>query len=488
MEKINIRGATDILSREEKSAIHNAALALLEDPGFRVENAELLNLFEGFGATVNHAEQRVCFPRKLVETFISDACPQARYEDGMECSCCFPDPTRPERCGGIEATAGTYPHLWMDVDGNVGLHNVQSVVDATRLADALPGYDRLGVMGSPSDRPAAVGPLYMRLYAWKHAVNKLSNSGEVRSFSLIPYIVEMGRIMADYKKCSLRRYAFAEVELIPPWQFRREEAEIFVKFWKQGLLCGISSMISAGGTGPVTLAGVIAMIVAESLFISMIYRLCYGWRNIYIQCNSGILDMRTGIFPFGRPERGLLSLAAGSMAKHYHALLWASAISVDAKKPSTEAGYQAMLNVMSSLFAGSLGLECFGLLSSAEYNSAEQLVLDSEMLCAVKRMVRGLEVNEETLALGVIREVGAGGIFTDHDHTVKHFRNEIWDPSLFSRIGYNAWKETEQKIDVDFAREKARQILRDHHPCGIDQETEQALLAVVHRAEKELLA
>jgi len=138
--------------------------------------------------------------------------------------------------------------------------------------------------------------------------------------------------------------------------------------------------------------------------------------------------------------------------------------------------------------AGTLGLECYGLVSNAEANSPVQLVVDDEYLGAIKRFCAGFEVNEETLAWDLLRQRGIGGNFLDAEHTARHFRREHWQPALFSREPLNAWLAGERKLAADLAREKAEAILRDHHPQGMDEETEQALVQVIRQAERELLA
>ena len=198
--------------------------------------------------------------------------------------------------------------------------------------------------------------------------------------------------------------------------------------------------------------------------------------------------MRRGWFPFGRPERGLAILAVGQMAQHYRAAFWGSAIYNDAKDVGIEAGMQAAFNSIPAIMAGSLGLECFGLTSGAEASSPIQLVIDNEFCGALKRYARGFEVNEETLAFDLIKEVGPGGAFTDQMHTVEHFRTEHWEPAIFAREGLNAWREGDKKVAIDYAREICEKVFAEYHPENITDEVEKQLLDVIKRAENDLLA
>ena len=447
----------------------------------------LLGLFAEYGAEVDREGQVVRFPRAWMEQFLSEAADGFDDDDSLIVSCTLPYGKRREYAGGMEATAGTYPQYLLDFDGQYKPHTLQTAGDLTRLADALPHFDRLGVMGSPADVPPLLGPLYMRLVAWRHAANKLSGCGEVRDVRLIPYLLEMGSIFAGSKGEPTTRYTFAEVELLSPLRFGSVEAEVFVRFWQAGYKAGVGFMPIAGASAPATLAGTLTIMLAESLFVSVLYRPCYGLRKLYLQANASVLDMRSGFFPFGRPERGMLALALGQMARYYRAALWASAVHCDSKGVDVEGGYQASFDALPAIMAGTSGLECYGIVSGAEANSPVQLVVDHEYVGALKRMTAGFAVDEETLAWELIRERGIGGTFLDAEHTARHFRREHWQPELFSREPLNAWLVGERKVAADHGRDRAQAILAEHHPRGMDEATEKALLRVIAEAQEDLL-
>jgi trimethylamine---corrinoid protein Co-methyltransferase len=484
---MQVWNSAEVMSQTEVLAIHDQALRILAELGVRVEHPALLDLLADLGARVDRAAQVVRLPQPWMETFLLAASDDYDNDDSLSVGCTLPWGKRREYSGGIETTAGSYPQFYLDLEGQFRPHTQQTVADMTRLADALPTINRLGVMGVPSDVPALTGPLYMRLLAWKHAQNKLSGCGEVRDVRLIPYILEMGRIFADYKQEPLWQHTFAEVELLTPLRFGSVEAEIFVQFWQAGLKAGVGFMPIAGASTPITLAATVAQAVAESLFISVLYRACYGLKKLYLQTNSSILDMRAGMVPFGRPERTLIMLAVGQMARFYRAALWASAIHNDSKAVDIEAGYGASFNAIPAIMAGTIGLECYGMVSSGDANSALQLATDAEYLGGVKRLVRGFAVEEETLAWETVAERGIGGNFMDAPHTAAHFRSEHWQPSLLSRESLQGWLGGEEKLMVDRAREQVETIWAEHHPAGMDEATEAALRAVIQKAERELL-
>ncbi len=484
---IQVWNCAEVLTPSEVQLLHDPTLRILAEVGVHVGHPVLLDLFAEHGAVVDREAQAVRFPRAWMEQFLSEASDEFDDDDSLIVSCTLPYGKRREYAGGMEATAGTYPQYLLDFDGQYKPHTLQTAGDLTRLADALPHFDRLGVMGSPADVPALLGPLYMRLVAWRHAEKKFSGCGEVRDVRLIPYLMERGSIFAAAQGEPVTRYTFAEVELLSPLRFGSVEAEIFVQFWQAGYKAGVRFMPIAGASAPATLAGTLTIMLAESLFVSVLYRLCYGLRKLYLQANAAVMDMRTGFFPFGRPERGMLALALGQMARHYGAALWASAVDSDSKGVDVECGYQASFDAIPALMAGTLGLECYGIVSGAEANSPVQLMVDNEYVGALKRMAAGFAVNEETLAWDLIRERGIGGNFLDAEHTARHFRGEHWQPALFSREPLNAWLGGERKLVADRARDQAQAILSEYHPRDMDEDTEKALLQVIGEAQRDLL-
>jgi trimethylamine:corrinoid methyltransferase-like protein len=477
----------DVLTDKEVQTIHSSAVRILSETGILVQNETLLNLLAESGATIDKENQRARFSEKYIEDFLKGSSVEFDDVDGLEVSCDLPSGNRKIYSNGVECVAGTYPQNFLAFDGEFHPHTVETVIKMTRLGDYLGNFDRLGVMGVPCDVNATLSPLHMRLLAWRHAEKTISGCGETHNPALIPYIIEMGEIMADHKKKSLRRYIFTEVEMISPLRFAEEETKLFVEMWQRGYLCSIGFMHSAGGSAPTTLASVVSLSIAESLFVNFLYRLCYGLKKVYIRCNSSVMDMRRGWFPFGRPERGLVTMAAGQMARYYDAAFFGSAIYNDAKDLGIEGGLHASFNCVPAIMAGTLGLECFGVLSGTEASSPLQLVIDNEFCGALKHYARGFAVNEDTLATELINEVGPGGVFTDQMHTVEHFRTEHWQPTIFARESLNAWLAGDHKTAVERARDICDQVFNDYHPRGMSEDVEQQMKDIIKRAEKDLL-
>ena len=484
---MRIRGCAEVLSDAEVQAIHDATLTVLEQVGAEVECPELLGMLGDHGVEVDLAAKRARLKRPWMEAFLDASSDDYDERPGLQSSCLLPDGQRAAYSNGVECTAGAYPQMYLDVDGDLREHTMETVAVMTRLGDALPNIDRMGVMGVPSDMPGKLQPMWMRMNAWRYAAQTRCGCGEVHHPELIPYIIEMCELWADAKGLDPHVVTFAETEMVSPLRLRRNEATIVHEFWKRGYLAGIGSMPAAGASAPATLAGTLVVALAETLFVNAVYRILFGLKKLWLQINASILDMRRGMMPLGRPERGLLSLAMGQMARHYRAGVWTSGIYNDAKAPSPESGYQAAAVMVPAIMAGSLAAETFGLLSSGEIGSPVQLVLDDEFAGMLKRLVRGMVVDDETLDVADIVRLGPGGFFTDTDHTAKHFRSEYWEPTLFSQEALNAWLSTPDRTHaLERAQEKARHLMATHQPDNMDDDTRRRLEAIIDRAAKEL--
>ena len=119
--------------------------------------------------------------------------------------------------------------------------------------------------------------------------------------------------------------------------------------------------------------------------------------------------------------------------------------------------------------------------------SYEQCVIDNEILGAAFRIVKGVEVNKDTIALDVIKEIGPGGNFLTHDHTLKNFRQVRWFPELTNREKWGNWKTKGAKDMRQRANEEARRILKEYHPRHLSPKLCEELDKFAKEAQERVL-
>jgi trimethylamine--corrinoid protein Co-methyltransferase len=208
--------------------------------------------------------------------------------------------------------------------------------------------------------------------------------------------------------------------------------------------------------------------------------------NVFVGNHPGYMDMRTGNWSDGSPEHALLALGGHELLGYYgihlighHPVM----MSLD-KTIGVQAAIEKSLLAMLWGLMGATGICCCGSMLYAY--SLAQMVIDNEMAGMVNRILEGFEINEETTAYDVIREVGVGGVYLNHPHTAKTAREAYWAPQIFDRHNLEEWRSLGEKSAIDLAREKAREILAQHHPHPLSEDTVKAMDELLLEARSEL--
>jgi len=460
--------ALQVLTDDEIARIHVAALTILSRTGMAVENDELCAILAEHGGEVDRDTQRVRFPEALVERFIDES-------DKID-----PSEIRPS----IDGQAGIYQGPYLEPKTNKMLPFTDELLAGyVKLAHVLDGVTGIHMQNYPVAAARPTEPLELRIFAWKYGAHDV---GSIQRTELCPYLIEMYEIRAETEGKSLAEVYRGEAFMISPLRLPAHEADQVMFFHSRGLRVNLGSMITLGGTGPVTLAGSVALNLAEQLAKGFIARALYGGRQWGLGLSIAPLDMRTTMQPYGRPEMLLANLATMQLARHYRVGGGVHSGLTDAKLPSNEASAQKLLTALPCALAGWGNIEP-GLLSIDEVFSPIQMVIDAETVRAVRHVIRGFDVNDETLAVDLIDEIGPGGFFTASEHTAAHFRQEQWQPLVWSREMLQHWLAGERRLDVDNAYDVWQDAMAQPDPDpGITPETEARLQEIVRRAAARL--
>jgi trimethylamine---corrinoid protein Co-methyltransferase len=246
-----------------------------------------------------------------------------------------------------------------------------------------------------------------------------------------------------------------------------------------GLPVGFMTMASAGSTAPATLAGTLVTGNAEVISALALIQLAYPGAPVFYAAAQTATDMRTGAYTGGGPEDFLFGAASNSLADFYQVPLSMGSFATGAKEPDWQAGIDNSLStfmasaVMSDMLLGA------GLLYGSRIWSYEQLLMDCEIFNIVRMMMSGIPVDEDTLALETIGNVGPGGHFLAQKHTRKHMR-ELWSPRLIDRRPYDDW-EKQREGPRQAARKKAQEILASTQPALMDPALEAELDQMIIR-------
>lgn len=452
------------LSPAEENTIHANVLRLIDRVGLQVENEALLERLAAHGGRVERATQRVTYAPAVVEDFIATA-----------------ERAPGEAAPRVTGTVGIYYGHYLDPrSGGFQPMTAGRLAEYVQVARALPHIDNIGLLGCPLQGvPAALEPLYERYWAWRLGIQPY---GSLHRLELCPWILEMCQTHAAKLGQPLPEVFSGGVYLVPPLKLGYQEAEQVLWFLERGLRVHVGAGMPTGGaTAPVTLAGMVTLALAEGLLLGLLNRALYGERRWGIWMSVTAMDPRTAMRPYGRPDMALANLMGAQMAQRYGAELGGHAGLTDAMVPSQQAAAQRLLSALPLLLATGRCAIYAGLLAVDEVFSPVQMVLDDELISALRRFGGEYEVSDDAIAAGLVAEVGPGGSFAGEPHTAAWFRRELWEPALWERKGFAAWHASDGRTDEERARERVLEVLAGPAP--------ESALAEEHDAElRRLLA
>lgn len=470
-----------ILSNDDIKAIHETSLVVLQDVGVQVPHTDVLQALADAGAKVDFSRQIVSIPESLVVQSLNQA--------GKKYILYGRDRTKTARFGYgdfvLPSSAGQF--VWIE-EGAGKRRNATSedFMRAIIVGDALEHIDVVGGLALPSDVPSAIRDVYMTAELVKTTTKPshvfITNGETFR------YILEIYEAVTGGKD-EHRKYPMLAgfVEPISPLRFDRSGLDILVECAREGLPIYFGPMVQAAATGPATLAGTIVVENTEILAAIVIAQVLNPGLPVGYGGSCHTMDLRTMMISFGAPEQALFAVAMAQIPQFYGLPVLFNAGLTDSKRVDAQAGLEKGMTMLIGALAGIETFAHMGICGADQGASLEQLIIDNEMAAYVKRILRGITVNEETLALEVIKRVGIGGNFLTDDHTLDHFREELWAPHGFDRQNWDTWKASGAKSMVEWAQERKKEILSSHEPKPIDPSLALEIDKIVAAAKKKLV-
>lgn len=277
------------------------------------------------------------------------------------------------------------------------------------------------------------------------------------------------------------------MEPISPLQLPKDGLDIVKKFAQAGQPVSIGPMAMTSGTAPATLAGTLAQENAEILAGVVVTQLFSPGAAVTYGGIPHIMDPRTSICSFGSPEQALMGVGMVQVARFYGFPVYINVGLTDSKVPDAQAGAEKGTSMLLGALAGADMFGHCGICGTDHGGSLIWLMMDSELMAYVKRIVRGFEVNDETLATGVVNTVGPKGNFLAEEHTAKHFRNELWlSGPAWTRQSWDGWENEGSKSMAERMVSEINNILATHKPEPIDGDLAKEVDQIVESAKREL--
>jgi len=464
-----VGGQYQPLTSEQIERIHRASLAVLEQAGVHVENVEALGLYRQGGARVDG--NRVYISPAMVERALKGV-PSRVLLAGR-------DPNQDVMLEGKRVYAGTggSPTMVLDPGADtVRPGTLKDLADLARLADALEYCDFIVIPLYPTDVREADVPAN-RFYAClrnsaKHVM------GGVDSVEGAQDVIEMGALIAGDEDALRERPIISAITswMVSPLHLDTGVTDILIEWCKHGLPVALSSAPMAGSTSPVTLAGTLTQLNAEQLSGIVLTQLVRPGTPVLAGYIPGVADMRTGGYLGGAVEFGMMQAAAAQLAHFYQVPIYCSGGMTDSKLPDAQAGYEKMATFLLAAMAGANYIHhAMGMVTNMSAASLEQAVVDDEIVGMAMRVLRGVEVTENSIALEAIRRVGPGGHYLMDPHTMKSMRSEFFYPPMADRQNRASWEEAGKKDTRVRAVAWAEKLLQTHQPFELPAEVNAAI-------------
>ncbi len=467
------------LSPDDIERIDHASIRILERTGVEIPHDEMRARFEQAGAQVDAASNRVRIPEKLVRECVEKAGKTfAIYGRDRERAAEFGVGRRNYNSIAGEAS-------WIEKDGKRRYATLDDVIEAAKLGEMLPGLTIVGAMADPEEIPPAYRCVEVAAAQLRHTTKPITFWFHDRASAR--YVIELFSAVAGSEdEARERPFGYPFLEPISPLRFPRDGIDLLFETARVPLPVPIGPMAQVGLTAPCTLAGTMAVENAEILAGVCVTQLIRPGTPV---CYGGIphaFDMRTTQLVFAGPEQALMGASLTQMGKHYGLPVYINVGLTDSKVPDAQAG----LEIGVTLALGALaGADIFGHLGIAGVDQAsdlDMLVVQHEAIGYVERIMRGVGVDDERLAVDLVDELGPGGTFIDQMHTVRHMRNELWQPRLLDRLFWAPWEEGGRSDMFARAREYREELMRAYEPCPLPDDTEREVEKVLRSARKHL--
>jgi trimethylamine--corrinoid protein Co-methyltransferase len=474
--KTGIRRGTPVfcpLSESQVEAIHQATLEVLSRTGVTVSHPTAQTLLRDHGCTVDTANNRVRFPAELVTQCI-DLCP-SHYRVRAR------DPEQDWDLGNPDITYFI---------PSQGLNMLDIETWTPRRPTRKEFYDLITIVDA---LPTIHGNTCFPWYGFQKVPDCMalieSNAAKIRNTTK----PQMEGGVLDNHRWNIEMARATGQDLInltnpgAPLTLSDETIDKIVAFATDDIPFSICSGPVGGATGPATLAGLLVQNNAEFLAAAVVAQLTRAGTRVVHTLMAMVQDMRTGSPGFGQSANFLLDSAFHQIWRKLGVptATVASGAWTLSKLIDFQAGIETSMGAAFSVLSGTSVIFFHGGLTQQKALHPVKTVLDDDVAAMIARYVRGIDVNEDTLAVDLIDSVGPiPGSFLTTAHTRKWWKKEQYVSRSSDYLAYELWTQAGSKTCLDHAQQRMEEILATHEPTPLTPEQEQAIEGILADARQ----
>jgi trimethylamine--corrinoid protein Co-methyltransferase len=463
-----------LLTEQEKKTLHSAALEVLRKTGVRFHHKEALDMLKAAGAFVTD-ENLVKFPASMVEDALATAPGRVIM--------CDRDGEPRVFLEGRHANFGTGSDCLNLLDPETGEQRKfvkQDIIDAYHLCDALPNIDFVMSVGIPTDvDPDLTYDVQMALML-EHTTKPLVFVTE--DGASCQRAIDMAAVVAGgHEALREQQRILLYSEPSSPLQQSDTAIEKLLLMSENELPVVHSPAPLMGGTGPITMASGLAMSIAEIMSSIVVHQMHNPGAPYIFGAGLHHMDMLAAQICYASPEFQLTKTAIAEMGRWYDMPTWGYAGCTDAKVMDGQAALESLLSVLMAKLCGSNLVHDVGYMESGLTCSFEMIVLTDELIELANNMMKGIEINQGTLMLDEIDEVGPGGHFMNTTATLNRFK-DFWYPGLLDRSLRTTWLENGGLTLEERLRLKVKEIIDEHKPAPLEKNVREGVQEILASA------
>lgn len=455
------------LSDSDVNSIHEAAIEILQTVGLSQAIPSCVEIVTAAGGTYTD-QGRLLFPRSLVEDTIAKAARNIVLHGQ--------DPKHDIQASGNRVyfgTAGAAVHI---VDTETREYRESTLADLYDIARLVDSLDHIHFFQRPITARDMHDPRDLDVntcYASVMGTTKHVGTSWVESSHFDDSLTMLHAIAGGEKKWRERPFvSCSSCFVVPPMRFAEDACRVLESAVRAGMPILLLAAGQAGATSPAALAGSIVQEVAEVLAGLVYVNLIVPGHPAIFGTWPFVSDLRTGSMSGGSGEQAVLMAACGQMGRFYDLPTGIAAGMADSKLPDAQSGFEkAYTNVLAGHSGANLVYEAAGMQASLLGACLESYVIDNDMLGAINRTVRGVDITPESLSVETIRDVCINGPthFLGSDQTLSLMQSEYVYPEVGDRGSPKEWAEQGSTDVLERARKKVAQILSSHYPAHVEQ-------------------
>jgi trimethylamine--corrinoid protein Co-methyltransferase len=463
-----------VLSDTQLQDIHLAALEVLRRTGIRFHHQEAVEMLKEAGAFISDSNL-VKFPARMVEDAVASTPGRIIL--------CDRDGEPAVFLEGTKVYFGTGSDCLNLLDPETGEHRKftqTDLINSYHLCDALPNIHFVMSNGIPSDvAPALLYDVQMALML-EHTTKPIvfvtnDRAGCQRAIDMAAAVVGGHEALVE------QQHILLYSEPSSPLQQSETAVDKLLLMAEYQLPVVHSPGPLMGGTAPITMASGLVMSLAEILSGLVVHQLRHWGAPFVFGAGLHHMDMGAAQICYASPEFQLTKAAIAQLGRWYGLPTWGYAGCSDAKVMDEQAALEALLSVLMAKFSGANLIHDVGYMESGLTLSYEMIVLTDELVAMADHIMKGIEVDDDTLMLDELHKVGPGGHFMDTEQTLKRFR-DFWFPSLLDRKRRPQWLEAGATTLGQRLKARVKEIIKEHQPEPLDPDKKRQVQEILAQA------